>query len=386
MGSRGMPAQHGIPSAELGGSLPPVDEVRLIGVAASRRVGTSSYMSASPRKLNAALGARTLPSELPLGQLLREIREEAPEICHLQLEYHSFGNHTLRGRLRTLYVLPRFARLVARETRLVVTVHGLLGRDSLAGVSGRLSRRLHRYLVRRVARHAQAMIVLSERMRTELVEGYGVPSAAVIPHGCDAYPAKSSPTLPPYLLFRGFLRPSKGLLELVDAFRTIGAEFPELRLVIAGTTVYDDELSFVRQLEQSIVRHPYRDRIQLENRFLEGAEMAELVQSAQLILLPYKDRFIEVSGVVHDVAGSGVPLVCSDTPRFDELAEGVEALHAPPSARSIADAIKRILQDPKLSTHLSEGILEFARTKSWPEVARQHVALYTIVARNRVRP
>jgi glycosyltransferase involved in cell wall biosynthesis len=379
MGSRSDGVSLENPSASRAGSRRDPERVRLVGVATSRRVGSDSFMSASPRKLNDALGARTVPSELPLGQLLGEIRKESPEICHLQLEYHSFGGHTLSGRLRTFYVLPRFARLVARDSRLVVTVHGVLARDSLPGLSGRLSRAVHRYLVRRAARYASAMVVLSETMRNELVKGYGVPEPIVIPHGCDDFPTSSSPGYPPYMLFRGFLRPSKGLFELVDAFGLLGGEFPELELVIAGTSVYDDEQSFVRELEAKIASNPFRERIRLLNRFVEGAEMGELVRSARLMVLPYKDRFIEVSGVVHDVAGAGLPLVCSDAPRFDELVEGVEALHAPACARSIADAVQRILREPSLSKCLSEGIRELARRESWGEIARQHLDLYARV-------
>lgn len=346
--------------------------MRVVGVATSNPRLLSGYVA---RRLNAALGIETLATELPLGQLVARVQQADPQICHLHFEYRTFG-----GSLRTLIVFPLFARRVARRAKLVVTVHGLVTREAVPGYSGRISVLFHRTLIRLVARSSQTLVVLSERMRSELTGTYGIKNVAVIPHGSDPFPAGLPPAAEPRLLFFGFTRPSKGIEELIDAFGLLGAEFPDLQLLIAGGPAKSYEESFVLTLKQQIARHPFRDRIRFENRFIDWAEKDELARSARVIVLPYKDRFIEVSGVVHTVAGSGVPIVCSTTPRFDELVEGAEALHADPTPESIADAIRRILLDPKLASRLSEGIRAFAQRSSWEHVVHQYGELYRNLA------
>ena len=342
--------------------------MRVVGVGSSNPRLLSGYVA---RRLNAALGIETLASELPLGQLVARVQQADPQICHLHFEYRTFG-----GSFRTLIVLPLFVRRVARRAKLVVTVHGLVTREAVPGLSGRISVLVHRTLIRLVARSSQKLVVLSERMRSELASAYGVENVAVIPHGSDPVPTGPPPRAGPYLLFFGFTRPSKGIEELIDAFGLLGAEFPDLQLLIAGGPAKSYEESFVLSLKQQIARHPFRDRIRFDNRFIDWAEKDELARSARIIVLPYKDRFVEVSGVVHTVAGSGVPIVCSTTPRFDELVEGAEALHADPTPESIADAVRRILRDPSLATRLSEGIRAFSQRTSWELVGHEYWELY----------
>jgi glycosyltransferase involved in cell wall biosynthesis len=341
---------------------------RIVSVATSKeRLGTSHYA----RKLSAAIGSELLSTEQPMRRLVKTIRTRQPLLCHLQFEYRAFG-----GAVRTLLVLPRFVSSVSRECAVVVTLHGVVARDNRADRWSRLSFHVFRALVRRTANSASRIVVLSERMRSELATNYGVHNVVVIPMGCDPAPPPNPKPQKPYLLFFGFLRPSKGILELLNAFAAIATEFPDLGLVIAGAPAKQHESAFIEALDNTLASHPFRDRITLRNEFIDYAEKGRLAQGAELVVLPYKDRFVEISGVVHDVASCGAPILCSNVPRFEELMEGVEALHVPPTPEAIAAGIRRVLLDARLRTQLSQGLSQLASRESWDLVGQSHLALY----------
>lgn len=351
---------------------------RAVGVATQRPLlGTCHYA----RKLNSHLGIPTLATERPVADLVERIQHLRAKVCHLQFEYRTFG-----GAVRTFRALPTFARRVSRTTRLVVTIHGLPTREGATRWSDRIRLRAYRSLLRKACRYASKVTVLSERMRYEIETTYGIFGAVVIPHGSDYFPSTMIPATPPYLLFFGFLRPSKGVLELLEAFDLIARDHPDLRLVIAGGPAKEHERSYLDQIDRTISKHPFRERISLRKGFIDWSEKDVLARSASLIVLPYKDSFAEVSGVVHDVAASGVPVVCSTIPRFAELMDGVEALHVAPQPEFIARGIRRVLSDNQLKDRLSKGIREKARRESWSEVARAHTELFDMIVAGRSAP
>lgn len=346
--------------------------LRVVSVATTReRLGSSHYA----RKLNAALGITTIPSETPLRTLLRLIRDSQPQICHIQFEYRTFG-----GAPRTVLLLPLLTFLVSRRCPVVITLHGVVEKESSSGRLAPLDFWVYRAMVRWTAKFATRLVVLAERMRVALESGYGLHRVTVIPHGSDAFPDLPVRASKPCLLFFGFLRPSKGIQELVEAFTLIAPEFPDLTLVIAGAAAKAEEQGFVVSLKRQILEHPFRDRIRQIDEFVSLEESHRLARDASIIVLPYKDRFVEISGVVHEVAASGAPILCSRIPRFEELIDGVEALHVRPDARSIAEGVRQILRDGDLRSRLSVGIRELARRESWEEVARLHAELFERIA------
>ena len=340
----------------------------VIGVATSSdQLGTSHYA----RRMNHELGIFTLPSEGSGRELLRAVAQSQARICHVQFEYQAFGTP-----LQTFVRFPRLVTRIGRGAKVIVTLHGVVTPESVSGWRGRLSFWMYRFMLRRAARATTRWIVLSERMRVELARLYDIQNVSVVPMGCDEVPVPTTERRSRYLLFFGFLRRSKGIIELIEAFATLGIEFPDLELVIAGGSAKGREPDFPAELERMIVRHPFRSRIRLYKGFLPTSRRNELASEATVIVLPYRDRFVEISAVAHDVAGSGTPLVCAANARFEEFVEGVEALHAVPEPSSLAESIRRILVDEDLRTKLSEGIRSLASRESWPNIARLHRDLY----------
>lgn len=345
---------------------PALDRTRIVGVATSNERLGSRHHGLFP-----ALGIEVLSSNQPLGRLLASIRSRQPLLCHLQFEYCTFG-----GALRSFLTLSSFAARVSRVCPLIMTLHGVVPKSDRVGRWHRVSFLVYRSMLRSTARHVSQIVVFSEGMRLELESNYGIRNVIVIPHGCDAaLPSRTKPERP-YLLLFGYLRPSKGILELLDAFALVGAEFPDLELVIAGVPAKGYESAYVDAVRDAVAHHPFRTRVIFKNQFIEHAEKDRLAQGAELIVLPYKDRFVEVSGIVHGFASAGVPILCSDSPRFDELREGVEAIHVPPTPEAIAAGIRRVLTDATLRARLSRGLRQKGTNESWEVVGREYLELY----------
>jgi glycosyltransferase involved in cell wall biosynthesis len=115
--------------------------------------------------------------------------------------------------------------------------------------------------------------------------------ARVIPHGHyrDSYPNTTTPEharrvldLPadaPVLLFFGQVRPYKGVVELIDAFRAVTD--PAARLVVAGRPVDDAIAGAVRRAAD-------RDaRVQVHLGLVPPDDVQQFFAAADLVALPY---------------------------------------------------------------------------------------------------
>jgi hypothetical protein len=101
-----------------------------------------------------------------------------------------------------------------------------------------------------------------------------------------------------------------------------------------------------------------------------------LALQSGILVLPYTDTFLEVSGVVHDFAGYGVSLICSKTPRFDELRNGFDCIKIQPTPSDLGESLSKLLGDTELREKLAGNLSRLARCESWEQVASSRLELY----------
>jgi polysaccharide biosynthesis protein PslF len=344
--------------------------VKVITIASTTRRSGGTYTA---RRISDRIGGRIIAADQPMVRMLWLLATEPADLYHIQFEYRTFG-----GIGRSLVLVPLLTALLRPRGPVVVTVHGLITEESVqARKLKRVIRLAFRLAVKSTGLFASAFVVHSEGMRTIAEDEYGLHDVSVIPFGSDPVPAL--PTSRPksnHVVFFGFIRPEKGIELLVEAVRALREEIPDIRLTIAGSVVYVDERGYLVALRERVRAEGLTETVRFLTKFLNDAEISALMQDAAVIVLPYTDRFVEVSLLVYDVAGYGVPLICSDIPRFTELIDGVDCLKVVPEVTELAGAIRSILLDPALSRSLSEGLLRRARQNSWDSVAARHVALY----------
>ena len=181
----------------------------------------------------------------------------------------------------------RLRRLRESGVRVVWTVHNFQNHDS---TSLPIENRASRYL----ARHVDALIVHGPSARELVLSHWKCPprSVAVIPHGhyIESYRnsiqrsaaraalnLESSNTV---FLFLGLIRPYKGVLDLVGAFR--GCDDPNARLVIAGRPFND---AIAAEVVNSLAGDP---RIRFIPGFVNDDDVQVYMNASDVVVLPYR--------------------------------------------------------------------------------------------------
>lgn len=295
----------------------------------------------------AAKGIEYLPSA---RRLLRRVDELDPDVVHVQwLPYPALDRRWLRS--------------LARRRPTVFTAHDVLPRRSEDRVG----------VWRDVFATADRTIVHSEAARERLV-GLGVDAErlAVVPH--PLFPARGviEPPAGRTLLFFGLIRRSKGLDLLLRALPHI----PDARLVVAG-----DPLEPAGPYRELAGRLGVADRIEWRLRFLDDEEVAAVMSTATVVVLPY--RRIESSGVLATALGHGRPAVVADVGSLgDTVREFGAGLVVPPEdPEALAAACSTLLDDKAALQAAFEGTRRAAKALSWDAAAEAHERLYEEVAR-----
>jgi glycosyltransferase involved in cell wall biosynthesis len=336
-------------------------------IATSRKETGATFVA---KRLSEEVDAAQIHTDRSIGWFFRTIRHDRSDVYHIQYEYRTFG-----GIGRSLVALP---------------LHGLVTEASLRSRRfKRLAYLAFRLSLRVTGTFVSAFIVQSEEMSRTAEREYGLHPVYMIPLGSDQVPA-SREVRPSSneVAFFGFIRPEKGLRPLLGAIQKLREEIPSIRLTVAGSVVRESERSYLDGLEELVSAQRLNGNVRFLTKFLRDEEISGLLRQASVLVLPYTDHFVEVSGIVHAVAGYGVPIVCSDTPRFSELEDGIDCLKVLPEPNELAEAIRRILGDPVLSGNLGEALIRKARLETWEIVGAKHLELYreVLTKRSRRRP
>ena len=241
-----------------------------------------------------------------------------------------------------------------------------------------------RVVLQRVCASANAIVVMTETARARLLAGYDVDHAKVllIPHGA-ATPAARSTTrrrpvgAPPRLLTWGLLGPGKGIEWAIDALGTLGDLEPRPEYLVAGATHPK-----VREHHGESYRDMLVDRVQragsacdvvFDDTYRELPSLTELIQSADLVVLPYDSRDQVTSGVLVDAVAAGRPVVSTAFPHAVELlASGAGIVVPQRDPNALATAIRAVLTDPALAESMAAEARRLAPTLSWSAVARRY--------------
>ncbi|MFL5957493.1 MAG: glycosyltransferase family 4 protein [Solirubrobacterales bacterium] len=261
-----------------------------------------------------------------------------------------------------LTVQPLDVHLLPPVHPLVLTAHDVLPREPRPG---------QRAAQRRVYERVDAVVVHSQHGARRL-RALGVPAERlhVIPHGAFTHlselPEGELPlpeTERPVVLFFGLLREYKGIDVLLEAWRGI-----------------DDAELWIVGMPRMKLDPPTLPGVRFLPRYVSDEELAALFRRADLVALPYRE--IDQSGVLSVALAFGKPLLLSDAGGFPEVA----AAQSVPAgdAAALHDALVALLADPERRNAMAQAALKAAATTySWDAIARQTLALYEALLRDR---
>lgn len=238
--------------------------------------------------------------------------------------FHVLWNNKFELFDRTLLML--YYKLLGKK--LVFTAHNVNaairdGNDSF----------LNRFSLKSQYRLSDHIFVHTEKMKTELVSGFGVSpgNVTVIPFGInntvpnsalshgDARRQLGLAADAKALLFFGNIAPYKGLEYLVAAFIELAGKSRDYQLVIAGRPKgCDDYWDHIRQMIES---SGMSNRVIQRIEYVPDEQTELYFKAADVLVLPYVHIF--QSGVLFLGYSFGLPVIAADVGSLkDEIIEG----------------------------------------------------------------
>lgn len=303
---------------------------------------------------------------------------DALEECDVAIVQHEYGIYGGRDGDEVVSLLRKL------ETPAIVVLHTVL-----AAPTGH-----QREVLEAVCESAAAVVVMTRNAQDILMRTYRVTptKVRVIPHGVPVQHGASAPrrtstkrNATKRVLTWGLISPGKGLEWGIRAIAALGRYGAPVEYVIAGQThpkVLASQGDHYREaLQRLIADLGLEDTVTMDDRYLDARQLADLVTSADVVLLPYDSRDQATSGVLVEAIAAGVPVVSTGFPHAVELLRGGSGLiarHGDPE--SMAAAIRTIVTTEETARRMHDAALRDAHDSSWPVVGERYRELAGRVA------
>jgi glycosyltransferase involved in cell wall biosynthesis len=298
--------------------------------------------------------------------LSRELRRNPVDLLHVQ------------------YTAPPFA-----PCPIVTTVHDLAF-EHLPETFNRRSWMQMRLTVRRTARRAAHIITVSDYSRDDIIRTYKIPPERItVTH--EAAPSNFAPLKDPaelerirdrygisrnYVLSLSSIQPRKNLVRLIDAYTQLRRVNPDdtfPQLVLAGKRGWL-ERETLRAAEQSA-----RSKDILFTGYVPDHDLTGLYSGALCFVYP---SYFEGFGLpLVEAMQCGVPIIAGNLTSVPEVVGDAGLTFDPFNTNELANAIKRLVDDPTLCAALRHKGLERAKTFSWQSTARETLRVYEQVGK-----
>lgn len=305
----------------------------------------------------------------PLNLLKILFKRDGLDIVHLHWPHDLYFKNYLR------YPLAIFTLLLFRllKNNIVWTVHELKFYETRHP-------RLDTYFVKFLMKISKALIVHSQYSEDEIRKSFHYPRPIFQvkhPNYIDVYDnCTSQPEARKELgidldakvfLFLGYIKPYKGVEDLIEAFR--GLEDDNLRLLIAGTPLNN-------QIAQELEKLAAGDsRIQLNLVYIPDSDIQLYLNVSDLVVFPFRQT--HTSGSVLLAASFGKPVLVPNTASIPEyIDKSMGFFFEPDVSGSLGDALLLALK-----TNLSDmGKQAHHKVSSytWHEMANIHAQAYRL--------
>jgi glycosyltransferase involved in cell wall biosynthesis len=311
-------------------------------------------------------------------RILAKVRELKPDVVWFNLLFATFGNQLHPAAAFMGLFTPALIRAAGYQTH--ITLHHLMDHIDLehAGVRNPLVYRTAGWIATKALLMANSVTVLLPAYQKTLVEKYKAKNAYFSPHGIFC----SRPEPPQMdrrgnpehrLLAMGHWGTYKRLEMLMDAFPRIAAQIPNTKLVIAGCD-HPIVPGYIESVAQKYRNDP---RIEFAG-YVPEAAIPELFRSTSLLLMPYSSS-TGSSGVAHQAAEYGVPIVCADILDFREMAAHERLaidFYEVENADSFVNRVVETLSSRARLAEMSWKNYQAAQSMTLPHIVNNYLQLF----------
>ncbi|MGQ0736160.1 MAG: glycosyltransferase [Acidobacteriota bacterium] len=241
---------------------------------------------------------------------------------------------------------------------------------------------LLRPVLRRIWRHAESVVAISEEMAALARQTDPHVTCAVVPNGVDAtvfHPVSTRASNTVHVLSVGRLIERKGHHHLLRAFASLmGRLDDEVRLTLVGT---GDAESALRALVDDL---RLGDRVTFAG-VVARERMPAIYRDADVFVLPSDREGMSIA--LLEALASGLPAVVTAHGGTEGLVvDGVNGYTvAPGDVPALAEALARLLGERHRWPAMGASSRQLATTLSWTSYAERYLALCRTVAARRRR-
>lgn len=229
-----------------------------------------------------------------------------------------------------------------------------------------------------------AVVTMTVTAHNRLATGYAVDmrKVNVVPHGAPAVRSHSLSvrTDRPTVLTWGLIGPGKGIEWGIEAMASLADLYPAPRYVIAGQThpkvLLRDGEAYRNGLKDQVAKLELSDSVSFDSRYRDNVSLGELVDSADVVLLPYDSTDQVTSGVLIEAVGALKPVIATRFPHAVELlGDGAGLLVPQKNPAAIAAALRTLLTDRDVAAGMTKAAGAAGSELAWAAVARRYLDL-----------
>ncbi len=287
-----------------------------------------------------------------LSQAVDQIRRLDLQAVHVQTHLNAWAAPAAEA----------LVRAAAEGRRVFVTLHSVRGARPDAGLVRALAA-LDRLVVHTDDDRRRLRDLGLDQNVTVLPQGY--------PEGADeplnAARARLGVSGGPIVGTFGFLRPHKGVVELIRAVGRMRRRYPHVAL-LAVTALYpsDDSTAYHERCQVEAARQGLTGQCHFITDFLDAGASVAALQACDVVALPYLPTIDSSSAAVRIALASRRPVVTSDVPVFADVRDAVLTSRRTP--RALVASLTRVLEDPALRDRLAVHAARRLDEESWTAV------------------
>lgn len=232
---------------------------------------------------------------------------------------------------------------------------------------------IYKWVVKRVARSSNAIITPTEYVKQDLIAYTGVDPAkiTVTYESADVITDVPEPVASvagkKFIMYIGRPTPHKNLPRLIEAFKSLKGQHPQLHLVLAGKL--DANYRAIQQAEQN-TNIIFTD-------FVTEGQLRWLYEHCEAYVFPSLSEGFGLPGV--EAMIHSAPVISSNATCLPEVYGDAAHYFDPLNVQAMADAINEVLTDKQLRERLITAGHAQAAKYSWKHMAEQTLALYNSV-------
>jgi polysaccharide biosynthesis protein PslF len=241
---------------------------------------------------------------------------------------------------------------------------------------------------------ADAVVTMTATARDRLASGYAVDmgKVSVIPHGAPAVRSGYAPlfrSVQPTVLTWGLLGPGKGIEWGIEAMASLTDLYPAPHYLVAGQThpkvLLREGEAYRSRLTEQVRRLALTAAVSFESHYRNSTALGELVDAADVVLLPYDSVDQVTSGVLIEAVAALKPVIATRFPHAVELlSDGAGLLVPHKSPAAIADALRTLLTHRDVAAGMTKAAVATAPELLWPAVAQRYRYLAGRLIKDRV--